>query len=103
MRKAITDRLPSGQPKIDAVAAELGMSSRTLMRELAHLGVTYKSLLEEVRRNLAFRYLQDRRIRLKQIAYLLGYSETAAFYHAFQRWSGLSPAQYRLQSRGPVR
>ncbi len=98
VRQLITTLLHSGQPKIDAVAQELGMSSRTLTRRLAEGGVTYKGLLDEVRRKLALRYLKDRRISLKQVAYLLGYSEVSAFYHAFRRWTGSSPVQYRLKS-----
>jgi AraC-like DNA-binding protein len=93
----ITDRLSSGQPKIDTVARELGMSSRTLTRRLAEDGVTYKALLDEVRQKLALQYLKDRRISPKQVAYLLGYSEVPAFYHAFRRWTGSSPLQHRLE------
>ncbi len=75
VQQLITTLLPSGQSKKAAVAQELGMSSRTLTRRLAENGLTYKGLLEEVRRKLALRYLKDRRISLKQVAYLLGYSE----------------------------
>ncbi len=98
VRELITTLLPSGQSKIDTVAQELGMSSRTLTRRLAEDGVTYKGLLDEVRRKLALRYLKDRRIGLKKVAYLLGYSEVSAFYHAFHRWTGSSPVQQRLKS-----
>jgi AraC-like DNA-binding protein len=98
VQQLITTLLPSGQPKIDAIAQELGMSSRTLTRRLSEEGLTYKGLLEEVRRKLALQYLKDRRISLKQVAYLLGYSEVSAFYHAFRRWTGSSPVQHRLKS-----
>ncbi len=98
VKQLITTLLNSGQPKIDTVAQELGMSSRTLMRRLAEDGVTYKGLLDEVRRKLALQYLKDRRISLKQVAYLLGYSEVSAFYHAFHRWTGSTPLQHRLKS-----
>jgi AraC-like DNA-binding protein len=97
VQKLITDRLMAGQPKIDTVARELGMSSRTLTRRLADDGVTYKALLDEVRRKLALQYMKDRRISPKQVAYLLGYSEVPAFYHAFRRWTGSSPLQHRLE------
>ncbi len=98
VQQLITTLLPSGQPKIDAVAQKLGMSSRTLTRRLAEDGLTYKGLLDEVRRKLALKYLKDRRISLKKVTYLLGYSEVSAFYHAFHRWTGLSPVQHRLTS-----
>jgi AraC-like DNA-binding protein len=98
VQQLITTLLPSGQPKIAAVAQELGMSSRTLTRQLAEDGLTYKGLLDEVRRKLALQYLKDRRISPKQVAYLLGYSDVPGFYHAFRRWTGLSPMQHRLES-----
>ncbi len=88
VQQLITNHLPSGQPKIDAVAQEIGMSSRTLTRRLAENGLTYKGLLDEVRRKLALQYSNDRRISVKNVAYLLGYSEVPAFYHAFRRWTG---------------
>ena len=98
VQRLIANMLPSGQPKMDAVARELGMSSRTLTRRLAQEGLTYKGLLDEVRRKLALQYLKDKRISFKQIAYLLGYSEVAAFYHAFRRWAGASPLQYQMEA-----
>ncbi len=98
VKQLITTLLPSGQPKIDTVARELGMSSRTLTRRLAEDGLIYRGLLDEVRRKLALQYLKDRRISIKKVAYLLGYSEVSAFYHAFRRWTGSSPVQHRLMS-----
>ena len=95
VRRLITTLLTSGHPKIDDVARELGMSSRTLTRRLAEDGLTFKGLLDEVRRKLALQYLKDGRISVKKVAYLLGYSEVPAFYHAFRRWTGTSPAQHR--------
>ncbi len=93
-RELITALLPSEHPKFDDVAQELGMSSSTLARRLAEHGLTYKGLLNDVRYKLALRYLNDR-IGVKQVAYLLGYSEVAAFSHAFHRWTGSSPGRYR--------
>ena len=97
VQQVITTLLSSGQCKIDAVAQELGVSSRTLTRRLTEDGLTYKGLLDDVRRKLALQYLKDRRISPKQVAYLLGYSEVSAFYHAFRRWTGSSPLQHRLR------
>ena len=98
VQQLITTLLTTGQPKIDAAAQELGMSSRTLTRRLAEDGLTYKGLLDEVRQKLAMRYLKDSRISIKNVAYLLGYSEVSAFYHAFRRWTGSSPVQHRVKT-----
>ncbi len=66
-RELITALLPSAHPKMDDVARELGMGSRTLMRRLAEQGLTYKGLVDDVRHKLALRYLGDRQINLKQV------------------------------------
>jgi len=95
VRELITALLPSGQPMIDDVARELGMSSRTLRRRLADQGFIYKEIVEDVRHKLALRYLSDNRINLKQVVYLLGYSDQAAFNYAFRRWTGSSPSDHR--------
>ena len=84
---------------IDDVARELGMSSRTLRRRLAEQGVIYTELVEDVRHKLALRYLSDASINLKQVVYLLGYSDLPAFNHAFRRWTGTSPRDYRQKHR----
>ena len=98
VRELITALLPSGQPKIDDVARELGMSSRTLRRRLAEQALIYTELVEEVRHKLALRYLNDKNIMLTQAAYLLGYADLATFNHAFRRWTGSSPSGYRQKS-----
>ena len=95
VREAIIKLLPLGHPEMKNVARELGTSARTLARRLAERGQLFKDLVDEIRRELSLQYLKDKRITVKQIAYLLGYSEVAAFNHAFQRWTGLSPSGFR--------
>lgn len=99
VRELIIALLPNGQPMIDDVARDLGMSSRTLRRRMADQGLIYKEIVEDVRHKLARRYLSDKRINLKQVAYLLGYSDRAAFNHAFRRWTGSSPSDYRRKGQ----
>ena len=95
VRRLITELLPSGEPAMDRVAAELGMSSRTLSRRLAAQDVTFRALLDRTRQQLALRYLKSDALRPSQIAYLLGYSEPSGFHHAFNRWTGQPPSRYR--------
>jgi AraC-like DNA-binding protein len=87
--------LPSGRVKTAAVAQQLGMSARSFTRHLAQQGTSFGEILDRVRHRLALRYLEDRRISLQQIAWLLGYSEVGAFNHAFKRWTGTSPGRAR--------
>ena len=66
-----------------------------MQRRLADRGLTFAQVLLETRRGLATRYLEDDRLRLVEVAYLLGYSEQAAFQRAFKKWTGTTPAAYR--------
>jgi len=87
--------LPSGKVQIAPVAKQLGMSVRSLTRHLAQEGTSFGEVLDHLRHRLALRYLRDKHASLQQIAWLLGYSETAAFNHAFRRWTGASPSRVR--------
>jgi AraC-like DNA-binding protein len=87
--------LPSGRVQAAVIAQQLGMSGRSFTRRLAQEGTTFGEILDHLRNHLAVRYLEDQRISLQQIAWLLGYSELAAFNHAFKRWFGTSPSRAR--------
>lgn len=88
-------RLPAGDPGVEAVADTLGVNVRALQRDLKAKGTTYRDLRDSFRRTTACRLLQNRRIPIKEIAFLLGYQDLGAFYRAFRRWELCSPAQYR--------
>lgn len=85
-------RLP---PTSDEVATALAMHPRTLRRRLADEGTSYRDLLNELRRGLAGELLTEVGLTVEQVSERLGYSETAAFNHAFRRWYGMSPSQHR--------
>jgi AraC-like DNA-binding protein len=87
-----------GHPELERIARRLGMAGRTLQRRLAERGLVWKRLVEDVRRELALRYLNDT-LPLTQVAFLLGYSELSAFYRAFRRWTGTTPAEYRRRAK----
>lgn len=92
--------LPDGCPTLEEAAETLGVSTWKLQRRLAEVGVTFKDLMEDTRRELALTYLQQPHLPLTEIAFLLGYSELSAFSRAFHRWTGTSPSAHRLQSAG---
>jgi len=87
--------LPSGKVQTAAIAQQLGMSARSFTRHLAQEGTSFGEILDRLRNRIALRYLEDRRMTLQQIAWLLGYSEIGAFNHAFKRWTGTSPGRAR--------
>jgi AraC-like DNA-binding protein len=90
--------LPHGKARLREVAAKLAMSERTLARRLAAEGVSFNAILEELRFELAKRYIDDLDLSVSEIAWLLGYQEVSAFTHAFKRWSGKTPRQMRAEN-----
>ncbi|NIX75702.1 AraC family transcriptional regulator [Microvirga terricola] len=95
VENAITPRLSHGTVNIGTIASDLGLSPRTLSRRLADEGLTFSAILENLRLELADRYLQNRDLSVSQVAWLLGYAEVSSFAHAFQRWTGKTPSQAR--------
>ncbi len=85
-------------PTIEQVAQHLNLSLRTLQRRLSGEGLTYKLLMEEVRKDFAMSYLRKQELSVSEIAYLLGYADTSAFSRAFKRWSDVSPQQWRASN-----
>jgi AraC-like DNA-binding protein len=98
VENAMAPLLPHGEARIRAVAARLGMGSRTLARRLANEGLTFSALLTRMREQLALRYLRDDGLPVSKVAWLLGYQEVGAFSHAFRRWTGKSPRQIARRS-----
>ena len=86
---------PGYFPDIDLIAEKLDMSSRTLRRKLSAENSSYRIILDEIRYKLSIDYLSETKLPLSEISVLLGYSEPGNFTHAFNRWSGKSPAAYR--------
>jgi AraC-like DNA-binding protein len=80
---------------VEAIAARMHMSPRTLQRRLRDEGTTYLELLNDVRRELALRHVQEGRESISEIAFLLGFSEVSTFHRAFKRWCGRTPAEVR--------
>lgn len=95
VRRLVAARLPAGPPPLEQVARELHLTGRSLQRRLKAQGQGYAGLVDEVRRELALRYVADRRLALGEVAYLLGFSEPSAFHRAFRRWTGATPAAFR--------
>jgi len=78
------------------IATQLGLSGRTLRRQLAARRGAFRTLVNECRKSYALHQLQGRRnLALSELALELNYSDYTAFSRAFRRWSGISPRQYR--------
>jgi AraC-like DNA-binding protein len=89
--------LPTGRCSVEQVAAHLGRDRRTLHRQLTREGETFSSLLDQVRRELATRFLVNPHHPLSEIAGVLGFSELSAFSRWFSRLFDCSPSTWRSQ------
>ena len=92
---AIARRMSSSLPTLADIAAAVRVPERTLQRRLADEGVSFSILVDDVRRNLAFKDLADPSLSVTEIALRLHFADPAAFYRAFKRWTGESPVTYR--------
>ena len=96
--------LHTGDASVKLIAKRMGLSRSTLARRLQAEGITFERLLDELRHKLAMHYLKGGRASIGEIAYLVGFSDPAAFSRAFKRWTGASPRAFRTRDGfAPVR
>ena len=91
----ISELMAENNLNIDSVAYRMGMSRRTLQRRLKDKKLTFSTLVEEVQKRHALRYLEDPSINITEVAFLCGFSELSPFSRAFKRWTGMSPKEFR--------
>jgi AraC-like DNA-binding protein len=95
LRRDIARSVVEGKTGIEDFARRVGWSVRTLQRRLASHGLNYSDMVGGVRKTLALNLLENRSLCIAEIAYCLGYSEVSSFNHAFRRWVGQPPREYR--------
>jgi AraC-like DNA-binding protein len=96
-RLLITGSGPAGI-HLKVVAGLFAVHPRTLNRRLRAEGTTFNTLLAEARYEVARQLLRDTRMQIADIAIVLGYAESAAFNHAFRRWSGFTATAWRAKN-----
>jgi AraC-like DNA-binding protein len=99
VRQALAPRVGGGDIRIQTIARTLATSTRSLQRRLAAAGVSYQLLLDLARKDAAGRYLTESVLSIGEIAFVLGYSEPAAFNRAFRRWHHETPQSFRRRQR----
>ena len=82
-------------PRINLIAKILGISARTLNRQLASEHTSFQQLLETVQKQRAEELMIHSQLTIENISELLGYSDQSSFGRSFRRWFGVSPNQYR--------
>ena len=82
-------------PNFSTLAGQMHLSQATLRRRLEREGACYRTILNNLRCDLAIGYLGERELAMSEIACALGFTEVSAFYRAFKKWTGIAPGQYR--------
>jgi AraC-like DNA-binding protein len=96
VREHVAAELRQGNPSVANICKLLGMSERSLNRRLGQEQTTYRALVDDLRRQLALQHLEETDRTLEEIAFLVGFSHSAAFHRAFRRWMhGETPSTYR--------
>ncbi|MFD0669511.1 AraC family transcriptional regulator [Ramlibacter sp. MAHUQ-53] len=94
VRRAVHVQLPRGRCTVDLVAQSLGLSARTLQRQMEQEGVSFLSVVNEVRRDLAVRYLAGEVHSVSQVAELLGFAQVSVFSRWFSQQYGCPPSRW---------
>jgi AraC-like DNA-binding protein len=100
VRQLLVQSMPAGRTSQEQIARRLNHSPSTLGRKLRSEGTNYQAVLDAARRDMALKYLQDRRLSLAEIAFLVGFSDQANFTRAFRRWTGRTPRDLRGHMTG---
>ncbi len=87
--------LHTGEASMDFIAEKLGLSRQTLYRQLKAENTTFEQVLDDLRHKLALDFLAGKKVSVNETAYLVGFSDPAAFSRAFKRWTGISPREAR--------
>ena len=95
VRSIIAGEFRGGDPSLERVADQLSLTPRTLQRKLHELDTSHNEILDQMRCQLAMRYLREHEMAICEVAYLLGFSESSSFHRAFKRWTGVTPKDFR--------
>ena len=99
IRRRLREIAPESWPDFDELARQMHLSPATLRRRLEREGARYRTILDDLRRDLAIGYLGDNSLAMPEIACALGFTELSAFYRAFKKWTGIAPGQYRATQK----
>lgn len=98
LERMIKERMGAGRVTLDDLASGMSIAPRTLQIRLEEYGMTFRGLLDGVRKTQAKKLLADRQLSLIEIALSLGFANQTGFQHAFKRWTGLTPGEWRRQT-----
>jgi AraC-like DNA-binding protein len=96
--RAVLLRDIANPPNFEAVAKLLGVNDRSLRRQLRQQGFSFRGLRDELRTQIALKYLRNTTLANEDIALALGFSDAANFRRAFHRWTNKAPSDVRGDS-----
>ena len=94
IKKSILSALPK-RLKVQKLALEFKMSSRTLQRKLRYLNTSYKKIEKDILISLSKKMLLFEHKTIEEISYLLGFSEASAFIRFFKTETKTSPKKFK--------
>lgn len=86
---------------LEEVAKRLNMSGRSLRRRLQEEATSFGQLTDELRGQVAIKYVRDTDLSVEDIAFAVGFSDAASFRQAFRRWTKAAPSEYRRAKIDP--
>jgi AraC-like DNA-binding protein len=95
VKKAVFESLPAKDIELQHIADLLNLTPRTVQRNLASEGTTFKKLVDDARKDYTLAEIEGTEFTVAEIAYRLGYKDLSSFYRAFKRWTGMTPVDYR--------
>lgn len=102
VRRIVRGTTAPGSATLESVALLLGIHERTLKRQLAASGTTFRGVRDGLLAESACELLQNTGIAVGEIASALGYTDPASFTRAFRRWAGTTPNAWRMANRPPL-
>lgn len=102
VRIIVRQLLPTGAATLELVADQFNLHPKTLQRRLAEEDTTFAALVDQVRKDIADRYLRNTGMSLTHLARELGYAEQSVLTRSCKRWFGTGPAAYRSRTRTPA-
>jgi AraC-like DNA-binding protein len=100
IRRCLRDMPPATWPDFSSLASQFHASAATLRRRLDDEGQSYRSIMDDLRRDLSISLLSETSLSLTEVASELGFAETSAFHRAFKKWTGARPGEYRCSTGG---
>ena len=91
----LVEMIAGGTASIDAVSTKLGVSRRSLQRDLKNEGTSFSRILNSTRESLAKTYLSRQELSIDEVSFLLGFRDPNSFYRAFHGWTGQTPSEVR--------